>query len=105
MLHKPGIAGQSACFASPTGDASSTSAIDPGVDTYSFESFSTPNGPVNHFMAVKSVILKQFVAVLERFSCKMPKKYSSIGVDLIQTTHCRDILHKLYSLPIYATDP
>ncbi len=80
MLHKPEVAGPSTCFASKTCDTSSILAIDPGISVYSLESFPTPDASVNHFMAVKSVTLKQFVAVLEYFSCKMSKQYSLIGV-------------------------
>src|SRR5256886_3603461 len=50
MLHKPEIAGQSTCFASITCDASSRLAIDLGVGVCYLESFSTPNGSVNHHM-------------------------------------------------------
>jgi hypothetical protein len=80
MLHKPEVAGPSTCFASKACDTSSILAIDPGIGVYSLESFPTPDASVNHFMAVKSVTLKQFVAVLEYFSCKMSKQYSLIGV-------------------------
>jgi len=74
-------------------------AIDPGIDAHPLESESPPDASVNHFMAVKSVVLKQFVAVLECFPSEMSKRYSIIGVDLIQTTHCQDMLPKIESLP------
>jgi hypothetical protein len=79
MLHKPEIAGQSPCFASKTRGAGSMGAIDPGVGAYSFESFSTLDVSMNHFMAGQSMILKQFVAVLEDFCSESSKKNAIFG--------------------------
>jgi hypothetical protein len=102
MLHKPKIAGQSTRPTSETCNASSEGASDPDIGAYALESETTPDASVNHFMAGKLVILKQFVAVLETFAAKCRAKHSIVGLYSIQTTHCRNMAHKSYSLPKYA---
>ncbi|MFL5703560.1 MAG: hypothetical protein ACJ8AG_12140, partial [Ktedonobacteraceae bacterium] len=77
--HKPEIADQSTCFTLKICNASSASAINPYVSARHLKSFSTPDGSVNHFMAVKSVILKQFVAVLENFCSESSKTNTIFG--------------------------
>src|SRR6266702_4465566 len=102
MLHKPKITGQSTHPTSETCNASSEGASDPDIGAYALESETTPDASVNHFMAVKLVILKQFVAVLETFAAKCRAKHSIVGLYSIQTTYCRNMAHKSYSLPKYA---
>ena len=77
MLHKPKFAGQSACSTPITCDASSIRAIDPGVGTYSLESFSTPSASVNHFMAVTEELLKHILALLPILWRKIQRTNSS----------------------------
>jgi tetratricopeptide (TPR) repeat protein len=79
MLHKPEIAGLSTCFTSKTCDASLIRAMNLDIGMYSLEPFSTPDTSVKHFMAVKSVILKHFMAVLEDFCRESSKKSSIFG--------------------------
>jgi len=102
MLHKPKITGQSTHPTSETCNASSEGASDPDIGAYALESETTPDASVNHFMAVKLVILKQFVAVLETFAAKCRAKHSIVGLYSIQTTYCRNMAHKSYSPPKYA---
>src|SRR6266536_6690675 len=102
MLHKPKITGQSTHPTSETCNASSEGASDPDIGAYALESETTPDASVNHFMAVKLVILKQFVAVLETFAAKCRAKHSIVGLYSIQTTYCRNMAHKSYSQPKYA---
>src|SRR5437763_542878 len=92
MLHKPEILGSSTCFASTTCNVNSTLPFDPGCRSPIRSHFSTPDVLVKHSMAVKSVSLKHIVAVLECFSCEMPKKYSTRGVNSCLHTHCHDML-------------
>ncbi len=104
MLHKPELAGQSACFALKNCDASSTRAIDPGINAYSWESFSTPNASVKHIMAVTEELLKHILALLPILWPQNSKNELHFGRLERLTTRCHDMLHKAESLPTYATD-
>src|SRR6266496_713074 len=93
MLHNLEFAGQSPCLTSRTCDASSVLAIDPGIGICHLESFSTPNGPVNHFMAVKSVSFEAICGSSGVLFSRNVKK----------TLHNRLVSDTKDSLPGYAT--
>jgi len=104
MLHTSKFASQSACPAPITCDASSIRAIDPGIGAYSLESFSTPNRPINHILAVTEELVTHIVALLLILWPQISKNKLHFWRFERLTTHCHKLIHRSESLPGHAAD-